>query len=50
MYMSIENKKAQCESGELSFIWGRMKTIAQETVSESASLRAALKRWRRKSV
>ena len=44
MYMSIEDKKAQCESGELSFIWAQMRTIAPETVSQSAALRAALKR------
>ena len=25
-------KNAQCESCELSFIWSKMKTIAQETV------------------
>lgn len=48
--MSIENKKAQCESGELGFIWGRMRTIAQERVSQRAALRAALKWWRQKSV
>ena len=29
-----QKKKAQCESCELSFIWGQMRTIAQETASQ----------------
>ena len=29
-------KKVQCESCELSFIWGKMRTIAQEIASQRA--------------
>ena len=29
-------KNAQCESCELSFIWGKMRTVAQETASQIA--------------
>ena len=29
-----QKKKAQCESCELSFIWGKMRTIAQEAASQ----------------
>ena len=29
-----KKKKAQCESCELSFIWGKMRTIAPETASQ----------------
>ena len=32
--MLTKKKKAQCESCELSFIWGQMRTIAQETASQ----------------
>ena len=28
-------KKAQCESCELSFIWGKMRTVAQETAFQA---------------
>jgi len=32
--MLMKKKKAQCESCELSFIWGQIRTIAQETASQ----------------
>ena len=32
--LSTENKNAPCQSCELSFIWGRLRTIAQETASQ----------------
>ena len=34
--LSTEKKKAQRESCELSFIWGKMRTIARETASQIA--------------
>ena len=40
-------KSAQCESCELSFIWGKMRTAAQETASQIA-LRNYLKEARGK--
>ena len=36
MLLSIKKKKAQHESCELSFIWGKMKIAAQETVPQIA--------------
>ena len=35
-YVQWKKKKAQHESCELSFIWGKMRTIAQETASQMA--------------
>ena len=32
----LTKKDAQCESRELSFIWGKMKTTAQETAPQIA--------------
>ena len=29
-------KKMQCESCELSFIWGKMRTIAWDSISDSS--------------
>ena len=31
-----QKKKAQCESCELSFIWGKMRTAAQEAAPQIA--------------
>ena len=36
IYCRLKKKKTQRESCELSFIWGKMRTIAQETVSQIA--------------
>ena len=33
-HVDEKKKKAQCESCELSFIWGQIRTIAQETASQ----------------
>ena len=34
--LSTEKKKAQCESCELSFTGGKMRTVSQETASQIA--------------
>ena len=31
LVVCVDSKKAQCESFELSFIWGKMRTISWET-------------------
>ena len=32
----LTEKDAQCENCELNFIWGKMRTVAQETASQIA--------------
>ena len=34
--MMLVEKTSQCESSELSFIWGKMGTVAQEAASDSS--------------
>ena len=41
-------KNAQHESCELSFIWGKMRTVAQEIASQLGE--TATKRWGERSV
>ena len=41
-------KNAQHESCELSFIWGKMRTVAQEIASQLGE--TAPKRWEERSV
>ena len=43
----VDLKNAQCESGKLNFIWGRMRTAAWETASQVA-LRNCSKEARQK--
>lgn len=39
------NQKAQCKSFELSFIWGKLRTIAQETASHIALRKLSEDLW-----
>ena len=46
-YQLEKKNKAQCESSELSFIWGKMRNIAWETATQRALRNCSKELWGR---